>query len=104
MPSIVTYTGHSGVPTFAEFDILTVRFNAGVDLSGATAEASLISQRTAGPDFFVATVVTGAAEVAVAALAASSGEAICGIFPVPVTQAHFPAAEVLIFWLSSDAE
>ena len=53
-----------------------MRFNTGVDLSGATAEASLISQRTAGPDFFVATVVTGAAEVAVAALAASSGEAI----------------------------
>jgi hypothetical protein len=64
------------VPTFAEFAILTVRFNTGVDLSGAIAEASLISQRTAGPDFFVATVVTGAAEVAVAAFAASSGEAI----------------------------
>ena len=88
----------------ALFANLTVRFNAGVFLSGATAVASLISQRMAGPVFFEATVVTGATEVVAAALAGSIGDAISGTFPVPLTQTHLPAVEVLIFWLSSDAE
>ena len=97
IPNMVTYTGHSGFPTFAEFDIRTVRFNAGVALPGSTDDASLISQRTAGPDFFVATVVTGATDVAVDAFARSGGEAICGTLPVPETQTHLPAVAVLIF-------
>ena len=97
IPNMVTNTGHSGVPTFAEFDMRTVRFTDGVALPGSTAEASLISQRIAGPDFFVATVVTGATDVAVDAFARSGGEAICGTLPVPETQTHLPAVAVLIF-------
>ena len=94
---MVTNTGHSGVPTLAEFDMRTVRFTDGVALPDSTAEASLISQRIAGPDFFVATVVTGATDVAVDAFARSGGEAICGTLPVPETQTHLPAVAVLIF-------
>ena len=46
---------------------------------------------------FLATVVTGATDVAVAALEGSRGEAICGTLPVPEIHTHLPAAAVLIF-------
>jgi hypothetical protein len=103
----VANTGHSGEPTFAFSEARTVRFHSCVAASGAIAEATLISQRTAGPAFFDATV--GAEELGVTVVElfnaavtfpASTGMSTFGMVPLPVTHTHFPAAAVLIFWLS----